>query len=157
MQLILSKEQLARITQHSERSYPNEGCGILLGSIEGGRKVVADVLPAGNAGEPQAQRNRYLIPPEDLLQGELLAEQRGLEVIGYFHSHPDHAASPSETDREQAWPGYSYLITSVQEGKAAGTSGWRLREDRTGFDQETLVLKDADQVEGLINNDLAFW
>jgi proteasome lid subunit RPN8/RPN11 len=144
-QLILSKEQLAQIALHSERSYPNEGCGILLGSIEGGRKVVAEVLPTGNAGEEQARHNRYVIPPEELLQGELFAEQRGLEVIGYFHSHPDHAASPSETDREQAWPRYSYLITSVQEGKATETCCWQLREDRTGFDQETLVLKDPDK------------
>ncbi len=146
MELILSREQLAQIARHSERSYPNEGCGILLGSIEGGRKVVADVLPTENAGEQQAQHNRYLIPPEELLQGELLAEQRGLEVIGYFHSHPDHAASPSETDREQAWPRYSYLITSVQEGKATETRCWQFREDGTGFDQETLVLKDSTQV-----------
>jgi proteasome lid subunit RPN8/RPN11 len=143
MELILSKEQLAQIARHSECSYPNEGCGILLGSIEGGRKVVADVLPTANADEQQAQHNRYLIPPEELLQGELLAEQRGLDVIGYFHSHPDHAASPSETDRGQAWPRYSYLITSVQEGKATETRCWQLREDGTGFDQETLVLKDS--------------
>ena len=67
-------------------------------------------------------------------------------MIGYFHSHPDHAASPSETDREQAWPRYSYLITSVQEGKATETRCWQLREDGTGFDQETLVLKDSTKV-----------
>jgi proteasome lid subunit RPN8/RPN11 len=146
MQLILSKEQLAQIARHSERSYPSEGCGILLGSMEDGRKVVADVLPTGNAGEENTQHNRYLIPPEELLQGELLAEKRGLEVIGYFHSHPNHAASPSETDREQAWPLYSYLITSVQDGKATETRSWQLQEGGTGFDQETLILKDSTLV-----------
>jgi proteasome lid subunit RPN8/RPN11 len=139
MELILSKEQLAQITRHCERAYPGEGCGILLGRAEDGRRVVAEVLTTGNARQGEVQGNRYLIPPEELLQGELRAEKRGLEVIGYFHSHPDHPARPSEIDRQQAWPWYSYLILSVQKGRAVNERSWQLREDRSGFDEERVV------------------
>jgi proteasome lid subunit RPN8/RPN11 len=139
MELAISEEHLSRITQHCQTAYPNEACGILLGLVENGTRTVVDVMPTGNAREEADQRNRYLIPPESLLEGELLAEERGLEVIGYFHSHPDHPARPSEFDREHAWPWYSYLIVSVLGGKPVAERSWRLREDQNGFDEETVI------------------
>ncbi len=142
MELALSQEHIARMVRHCEDAYPFEGCGILLGRAEDERKTVVDVLPTGNAREEGAQHNRYLIPPEQTLEGELAAEERGLEVVGYFHSHPDHPPRPSEHDRENAWPWYSYLIVSVRDGRAAGHRSWQLREDRTGFDEEALVSLD---------------
>lgn len=141
MELRIPEKQMAQIARHCQQAYPHEGCGILLGRSENGRKVVVDVLPTGNAREEDAQHNRYLIPPEALLEGEMQAEARGLEVIGYFHSHPDHPARPSEYDREHAWPWYSYLITSVPEGQAVASRSWQLREDRTGFDEETMEIE----------------
>ena len=141
MELALPAEQMAQISQHCERAYPHEGCGILLGRVEDGRKLVVEVIPTGNAHQEDTQRNRYLIPPEQLLQAELQAEELGLEVIGYFHSHPDHPARPSECDRERAWPGYSYLITSVQKGRAVRSRSWRLQKDGAGFDEETVLVK----------------
>jgi proteasome lid subunit RPN8/RPN11 len=136
--------QMAQITAHLEAAYPREGCGILIGRYENGTKMVTEVMATGNAREEGAQHNRYLIPPEELLQGELRAEELGQEVVGYFHSHPDHPDRPSETDRENAWPGYSYLITAVQGGKATSTRAWQLREDRSGFDPEHLLTIGED-------------
>jgi proteasome lid subunit RPN8/RPN11 len=138
-QLVVSPEQMERMVAHCQQAYPFEGCGMLLGRAVNGRKVVVDVLPTGNAREVEAQHNRYLIPPEEILQGELEAEERGLDVIGYFHSHPDHPARPSEFDRDHAWPWYSYLILSIMDGKAEDSRAWQLREDRSGFEAETIV------------------
>jgi proteasome lid subunit RPN8/RPN11 len=136
--------QLAQIVTHLEAAYPDEGCGILIGRSDNGLKVVTEVMATGNAREEGAQHNRYLIPPEELLAGELRAEALGLEVIGYFHSHPDHPDRPSEFDRENAWPGYSYLITAVRGGEAKTTRAWRLREDRSAFEPENLTTLGED-------------
>jgi proteasome lid subunit RPN8/RPN11 len=138
-QIYISADHLAEIKAHLEAAYPYEGCGILIGRFQDGAKVVSEVMPTGNAREEGAQHNRYLIPPEELLQGELRAEELELEVVGYFHSHPDHPDRPSEFDRENAWPGYSYLVTAVQSGEAASTRAWQLCADRSGFDPEDLI------------------
>ncbi len=139
MELAISAQHLSQIAQHCQNAYPYEGCGILLGLAEDGGKTVVEVLPTGNARDEADQRSRYLIPPESLLEGELQAEERGLEVIGYFHSHPHHPALPSAFDREHGWPWYSYLIMSVRGGKAVASRSWQLREDGIGFDEETVV------------------
>ena len=139
MELAISAQHLSQIARHCQNAYPYEGCGILLGLAENGSKTVVDVLPTGNAREKADQHNRYLIPPESLLEGELQAEERGLEVIGYFHSHPDHPALPSAFDLEQGWPWYSYLIISVRSGRSVAIRSWQLRKDRSGFDEETVV------------------
>ncbi len=141
MELVVSTERMKQIAAHCRLAYPYEGCGILLGQADNGRKVVVEVLPSGNAREDSARHNRYLIPPEDLLRGELQAEEQGLEVIGYFHSHPDHPARPSEFDREHGWPWYSYLITAVHKGQVVESRSWQLRDDRSGFDEERIVAR----------------
>ena len=139
MELALSTQDMAEISHHCEGTYPREACGILLGRVEEGCKVIIVVRPTDNAGQEGTQHKRYTIPPEQLLQGELEAERHELEVIGYYHSHPDHPARPSECDHELAWPGYSYLILSVQGGKSVEKRSWQLREDRSGFDEETVA------------------
>lgn len=139
MELRISTQHLTVIAEHCQQAYPNEGCGILLGLCEHGAKLVVDVMPTGNAREEADQHNRYLIPPESLLEGELQAEERELEVIGYFHSHPDHPACPSAFDQEHAWPWYSYMIVAVQDGTTGATSSWQLSEDRLGFEKEAIV------------------
>lgn len=141
MRLTLSSEHFEQIVRHCEGAYPSEGCGILLGRNEENQRVVVDLLLTGNAREAAAQHHRYLIPPEKLLEGELRAEQHGLEVMGYFHSHPDHPARPSETDLKDAWPNYSYLILSVQGGQVTDRRSWRLRPDRTRFDEEEILTR----------------
>lgn len=141
MELEIQEEHLAEITRHCQAAYPSEGCGLLLGCAENGRKTIVDVMPTGNAREDSAQHNRYLIPPEAIMEGELQAEARGLEVVGYFHSHPDHPARPSDFDRDHAWPWYSYLIVSVRQGETAGLRSWQLREDRSTFDEEAIITR----------------
>lgn len=144
MSVRLTAEQMVAIHRHGEQAYPDEGCGLLLGREEDGHKIVEEILPEENARESNAQHNRYLIPPDAVLKGERLAAQKGLDVIGFFHSHPDHPERPSDFDRDHAWPWYAYLITSVQEGRAVKTAAWTLVEDRTKFDPEELqVMVDA--------------
>jgi proteasome lid subunit RPN8/RPN11 len=141
MEIAISTRHLRQIAQHCQQAYPNEGCGIMLGLIENGARAVVEVLPTGNARDEADQHNRYLIPPQSLLESELRAEERGLEVVGYFHSHPDHPARPSDFDQDHAWPWYSYLIVSVRGGKAVASRSWRLREDGSRFDEETVVQR----------------
>ncbi len=142
MSICLNAQQLAAITSQGEQAYPYEGCGLLLGRQVNGSKIVEEILSVENAREATAQYNRYLIPPESVLQGERIAAEKGLDVIGFFHSHPDHPARPSEFDREHAWPWYTYLITSVEHGRAVQTAAWTLTDDRTLFNSEELQVKE---------------
>lgn len=134
--LQISADLLAKIHAHGEQAYPEEGAGFLLGAE--GR--VADILPLPNAREESARHNRYLIAPGDYARAEDAAEGRGLSLIGVFHSHPDHPNRPSDYDLEQAQPCFSYLITSVQSGKAVESRSWRLAEDRSQFYEESLEI-----------------
>ena len=141
MTLNISNDLLRAIQAHGEGAYPNEGCGLLLGRAEGGDKHVADLLAIRNGREPEAAHNRYLITPQDMLRGEDEAAERGLDVIGIFHSHPDHPARPSEFDREHALPWYSYIITSVEQGRAGESRSWLLADDRSAFAEESIEAK----------------
>jgi len=139
MHLHIPAEVLDQIHAHGVAAYPEEGAGFLLGEVSGEIRQVVSVLPLDNAREDAARHNRYLITPQDMLRGERQAAELGLDVIGVFHSHPDHPNAPSEFDREWALPWFSYLITSVQAGKAVGSRSWRLTEDRAAFVQEEIV------------------
>ncbi|MEN8242728.1 MAG: M67 family metallopeptidase [Chloroflexota bacterium] len=138
--LYLSEEVLKKIQNHGAAAYPEEGAGLLLGldSTEG--RKVAEILPLSNSREDEARHNRYLITAEDMLAGEKEAIRLGLDVIGVFHSHPDHPNRPSEFDRDWALPWYSYMITSVHQGTAVESRSWRLSEDRESFREEDLLI-----------------
>lgn len=138
MAVIITSEQLASITREGETAYPNECCGFLLGVLDGGDRRVREVAPVDNARESEAKHNRFLITPEDFMKTEKRARSAGLDVIGFFHSHPDAEARPSAFDTEHAWPWYSYVIVSIRKGRADRTTSWRLRDDRSGFDEEDL-------------------
>ena len=140
MALLLSSIILKDIHTHGEDAYPDEGAGLLLGSIEGESKMVVGILPIMNAREDSARHNRYLLTPQDYLRGEQEAARRGLDVLGVFHSHPDHPNQPSEFDRDWAMPWFSYIITSVQKGKAVESRSWLLLEDRSAFKEESIEL-----------------
>ncbi len=139
MTLLIPAELFGQIDTHGETCYPEEGAGFLLGR-EGEPRRVEAVIPLPNAREQASRHNRYLIAPEDYLKAELEAERLGLEILGVFHSHPDHPNAPSEFDREWAQPWFSYIITSVQDGKSAGSRCWRLREDRSQFVEEPIQM-----------------
>jgi proteasome lid subunit RPN8/RPN11 len=149
--LRLSQSHLDQIRQHGAREYPNECCGILLGRVDGENKEVREVVPLKNlrreAAEAEkllpldspgleSERNRFLIDPRDQIRVEKEARARGLDVVGYYHSHPDHPARPSNYDREHAWPWYSYVIVSVQRGEPKDLTSWVLTDDRKRFDPE---------------------
>jgi len=141
MPLILPKPILEKIHAHGEQTYPEEGAGLLLGEVSQESRKVSSLLPLQNAREDDARHNRYLLTAEDMLRGEREAEKQGLSIVGIFHSHPDHASAPSEFDREWAIPWYSYLITSIQNGQAADSRSWRLKEDRSSFTEEIIQIK----------------
>jgi proteasome lid subunit RPN8/RPN11 len=140
MSLEISKELLEGIHRHGEGAYPDEGAGFLLGAGQGERRQVKSILPLDNSGVDGARHNRYLLTPQDFLRGEQEAARQGLDLLGVFHSHPDHPNQPSEFDREWAMPWFSYIITSVQAGKAAGSRSWRLEEDRSRFFEEVIEV-----------------
>ena len=132
---------LNQIQAHGEAAYPEEGAGFLLGYEEGRIRLLVSILAAENSRENGSRNNRYLLSPEELRRGEDTAQRLGLMLLGVFHSHPDHPAQPSEFDREWALPWFSYLITSVQQGKAEVTRSWRLVDDREKFNEEEILTE----------------
>jgi proteasome lid subunit RPN8/RPN11 len=141
MTLKIPTDIMEQIQANGENAYPDEGAGLMLGIEENGIRTVSSILVLENAREESARHNRYLITAEDMLKGEKEAEQLGTSILGIFHSHPDHPNQPSEFDREWAIPWYSYLITSVHQGKAGESRCWRLLDDRSGFKPEkTLII-----------------
>jgi proteasome lid subunit RPN8/RPN11 len=155
MAIKLTPGHLDAIRRHAAREYPNECCGILLGRADGDSKEVLeaiplknlradretaqDILPLEDPGH-ESERNRFLIDPREQLRVEKDARARGLEVLGYFHSHPDHPARPSIYDREHAWPWYSYIIVSVERGEPKELTSWVLAADRSRFDPEPVEM-----------------
>lgn len=144
MTLIIPQGVLDGIHEHGEQAYPEEGAGLMLGAIIGQDHQVSEILPLTNIREAGARYDRYQLSPQDYLMGEEEADRLGLEMVGVFHSHPDHPNRPSEFDRQWAWPNFSYLITSVVEGMAVESRSWRLTEDRGRFREE--VLEVGEQV-----------
>lgn len=145
--VVLTAEQRAQIDRHAEAIYADECCGIILGRQEESQRVVETLIEIDNNWDEAERRRRFLITPRQLMQAEKAGRERGLDVLGFYHSHPDAPARPSEFDREHAWPWYSYLIASVQDGKAADLTGWQLRDDRSGFEPaEVEVTGDREQV-----------
>jgi proteasome lid subunit RPN8/RPN11 len=138
MILELPEEISRRIHTQGESAYPEEVAGLLLGVVNGACRRVVEILPLPNVREDAARHNRYLLSPQDYLKGEQEAMHLGLDVVGIFHSHPDHPSRPSEFDRQWAWPNFSYLITSVMKRKAIESRSWRLAEDRSKFLEERI-------------------
>ncbi|GHV73483.1 hypothetical protein AGMMS49940_07850 [Spirochaetia bacterium] len=135
--ITLSADREEAIRREGERAYPNECCGIILGSIaDDNSRVMTDSIPIENAREAGEQYHRFRIEPEDLMKAELAARKRKLDVLGFYHSHPDHPAKPSDYDKEHALPYYSYIITAVDKGKAGDFTSWELKTDRSEFVQE---------------------
>jgi proteasome lid subunit RPN8/RPN11 len=137
--IILRDEHYDAIRRHGETDYPYECCGLLIGNFDGARKIVEETFPISNAREEASKRNRFLITPDEFSSGEQRARARGLDIVGFYHSHPDHPAIASGYDLEHAWPTYSYIIVSVQQGTAGDVLSWELEDDRSKFRAETLV------------------
>jgi proteasome lid subunit RPN8/RPN11 len=135
----ISRQHLDEIGLHGESEYPHECCGLLLGHLsdENGKAVV-EILSVSNAREEEARHNRSLITSEEYLRGERQARGRGLDVIGNYHSHPDHPAVPSQFDLEHAWPTWSYIIVSILNGRRDDLRSWEMDADRSKFNEEEI-------------------
>ncbi|XHX80264.1 MAG: Mov34/MPN/PAD-1 family protein [Stenomitos frigidus ULC029] len=153
MSLTLHAEHLQAIHAHAERTYPEECCGLLLGTIAADQRVVHDVYAVLNAWDTDAAKElhdnaaftktrRYWIAPEAMLAGMREARRRNLEIIGIYHSHPDYPAIPSECDRALAWSQYSYLIVSVEHGNAKDCHSWTLNDQHL-FESETIAIAET--------------
>jgi len=135
----LTDEHLTAIRAHGEEDYPYECCGLLIGRFDTDTvKAVEEIYPISNAREETDKRNRFLITPEEFMRGERHARSRKLDVVGIYHSHPDHPAQPSQFDLDHALPVYSYIIVSVREGKATDLFSWLMEDDRSRFNAEEI-------------------
>jgi len=139
MKLLLPPEVEDAIRAHAREEYPAECCGALLGTEDGEKRVVWQVIRLANERTDLRER-RFYISPQQVLMVERRAHAAGLLLIGFYHSHPDHPAIPSAYDREHALPYYSYPIVSVVQGKPTDLRSWRLLEDRSEFIEEAVCL-----------------
>jgi len=124
------------IRRRGESAYPAECCGALVGRVDGEDKEVVRLAPAVNRRTDDP--HRYLIAPDDLRRLEAEVRAAGLEIVGYYHSHPDHPAAPSAFDADHAWPWYSYVIVRIDRGRGAELASWMLADDRPQLLPETL-------------------
>jgi len=139
-QVTIPDKLRTRIFEQLQRSYPNEDGGFLVGSVQGQSITVRDVRPVDNVFESGEQYHRYAMTPLDWAKLEDEADAQGLTLVGYYHSHPDHPAVPSDYDRVHALPNFRYLITSVRQGKAAELRAWQLSDDRSRFEELALRI-----------------
>jgi proteasome lid subunit RPN8/RPN11 len=138
--MLTTESILEAIRAHGADAYPEEGCGFLLGTVEDGRNHVRDIRRVANR-QPENRERRYQITPGDYREAQEHAHARDLDIVGFYHSHPDHPARPSETDLAEAtFPGYTYVIVSVQDGAPADLTAWSLAPDRSQFDEEDIAL-----------------
>lgn len=160
--LWISGNLAEKIRAHGAETYPHECCGALLGrdrdqmdngaqerNPDSGPKPAREILalfPLVNRRD-DSPRNRFSVTSEDVLSAEKAASEQGLEVVGWYHSHPDHPARPSEYDRDHAWPWYSYIIVGVQSGAPQEVTSWRLNDDRAEFSPEGIEIRHRAAVQ----------
>ena len=151
--LWISGHLAEKIRAHGAETYPHECCGALLGRdssavLESDRETGAPareilrLFPLVNRRD-DSSRNRFSVTAEDVLAAEKAAREQSLEVVGWYHSHPDHPAQPSQYDREHAWPWYSYVIVSVANRKPQDMTSWRLSDDRSAYACEEIAIRDS--------------
>lgn len=136
MGLSLTASVDAAIRAHGRETFPHECCGAMLG--KDGAVTEAFKLP--NTTE-EGPRRRFMVSPNDYRVAEKRAREAGLDLLGFYHSHPDHPARPSQYDLDHAWPFFSYVIVSVMAGEDKLLTSWRLKEDRSAFDEEEVASR----------------
>jgi proteasome lid subunit RPN8/RPN11 len=155
-QLCMRRDLAEGIRRHGAETFPYECCGALLGrdsasnekvsaadeSLVGTPREVLGLFPLVNRRD-DSPRNRFAVTADDVRDAEKAAREHGLEVIGWYHSHPDHPAQPSDFDREHAWPWYSYVIVSVMNGEPADMTSWRLNDDRQNYSAEGIEIRNS--------------
>lgn len=141
MAIRLKSEHVESIRRHAEASYPYECCGFLVGRASGAVKTIGATWAAENAHRGEERRRRYLLEPRAVLEAGRRADREGVEILGVYHSHPDHRGRPSHFDLEQAWPFYSYVIVEVRAGEAERPLSWVLCQDRSAFEPEAIEVE----------------
>jgi proteasome lid subunit RPN8/RPN11 len=137
----LSPEIAAKIRSHGAETYPHECCGALLGrEIADDLREIVGLFPLVNRRD-DSPRNRFSITSDDVRDAEKSAREQGVDLLGWYHSHPDHPAKPSQYDQDHAWPWYSYVIVSVANGEPQHMTSWRLADDRSRFTPEDLEIR----------------
>ena len=140
--LVLTASQVSQIEQEGSAAYPNECCGIMIGrDVSDGactRRIVERLEPMQNVFDRQQQRRRFAVDPLALMKAEKSAADAGQLVLGFYHSHPDHPARPSEFDREHAWPFYSYVIVAIAQGKPVDMTSWVLDDQTQTFSRQDI-------------------
>ena len=136
----ITEKIVKKIEYHGERTYPEECCGILLGKSEEGNHYIVDCLEMDNH-QDENRRRRFLITPDQYRFAERTAKNMNSELLGFYHSHPDHPAAPSAFDTDHALPWFTYLIVGVDQGKAAAMTAWKLNDGHTLFLEQTLLLE----------------
>ena len=137
--LVLPPALRRQIEAEGSAAYPNECCGILVGRDADGRRLVERLVEGRNVFEADEQYHRFSIDPRQQMNAEREAEAEGKVVLGFYHSHPDHPARPSEYDREHAWPFYSYVIVAIARGKPADLTSWVLDAETSQFARQDVV------------------
>jgi proteasome lid subunit RPN8/RPN11 len=140
--LVLAEGIARGIRDHGAKGYPNEACGAILGLDGDAAREARALFPLINRRD-DSPRNRFSVDADDVRLAERAAAEQGLELIGWYHSHPDHPARPSEFDRDHAWPWYSYVIVSVAAGHPGDMTSWRLADDRSHFLPEEIAQAEA--------------
>jgi proteasome lid subunit RPN8/RPN11 len=135
---------LLEIYAHTESAYPNECCGLLVGTLEGEDRLVHTFRKCKNLNTERA-RDRYEMDPMCILKTQREFENGPWDIIGIYHSHPDHPSRASQTDTDRGWPNYSYVIVSVQNGTVASAQSWVLNEAEKRFYEEPLVVDEGDR------------
>jgi proteasome lid subunit RPN8/RPN11 len=138
--IVLSEVHANVLLEAAVGGYPAEVCGILVGNEEAGAGSVTRVVPTRNASDEDRAR-RYEIPPADLVHEQRAAREQGLRLLGFYHSHPDHPAVPSDHDLERAWSGYVYVIVPVHDSRAGAPRAWHLVGDRSRFTEVALHVE----------------
>jgi proteasome lid subunit RPN8/RPN11 len=139
MTLVLTQSQIAQIQREGAEAYPNECCGAMLGKdAPNSRRLVTRLEPLPNSFEAGEQFHRFSLNPKDLMHLEKRAGDAGLSVLGFYHSHPDHPAAPSEYDRRHAWPYYSSVLVSIAKKTPVDLTSWQLDETTEQFKAEEI-------------------
>jgi proteasome lid subunit RPN8/RPN11 len=137
--LMLPASMARQIEQEGSRQYPNECCGIMYGRDTSHGRIVEELEAVANVFDEQEKYHRFSISPQELMVAERKASDQGRLVLGFYHSHPDHPARPSEYDRQHAWPFYSYVIVAIAKRDPTDMTSWVLDETTETFNRQDIV------------------
>jgi proteasome lid subunit RPN8/RPN11 len=151
----LSGKLVDEIEFHAEQTYPEECCGMMLGFSKGGIHFIEEVIKIDNR-QDENRRRRFFITPDQYRQAEQLARKWKMELLGFYHSHPDHPAAPSVFDTDHALPWFTYVIVSVEQGKAAAMTAWLLNEERSRFHERVIIVEPSPAASSSRQSVLSF-